>query len=338
MSVKSAEKHGNPGRLYVVGGRQRKLLFKNEDEAHLYEAALILQIDPADGSARTCVEYQSPPEARAGETSSVLFKSGTLCGNKLYVCTSTEVLVFEIPSFKRMNYISLPCFNDLHHVTPSQDGNLLVANTGLEMVVKFDATGNLLAQWDVLGDAPWARFSSDTDYRQIASTKPHRSHPNFVFELGTEVWVTRFMQRDAVCLTSPGRRIDISLEAPHDGVTCGDNICFTTVDGKIVIVGRDDLRIKTVVNLDKIDNEGKALLGWCRSLLPVDDRLMWVGFTRVRKTAFKENLLWVKHRFRETENPTHLALYDLVAGKRLREIDLEQYGMNVVFGIYPVPT
>ena len=77
------------------------------------------------------------------------------------------------------------------------------------------------------------------------------------------------------------------------------------------------------------------MLGWCRGLLPLDSRRLWVGFTRVRKTRFKENLLWVKHAFRDRERPTHMALYDLAEKKLLQEIDLEKFGMNVVFGMYP---
>ena len=83
------------------------------------------------------MEYQSPAEARANENSSNVFKAGTLIGDTLYACTSTEVLIFKLPEFKQIGYISLPCFNDVHHVTPSSDGNLLVASTGLDMVVKF---------------------------------------------------------------------------------------------------------------------------------------------------------------------------------------------------------
>jgi len=43
----------------------------------------------------------------------------------------------------------------------------------------------------------------------------------------------------------------------------------------------------------------------------------------------------VKHAFRDVEEPTHIALYDLAARKRLQEIDLEPYGMNVIFSIFP---
>jgi hypothetical protein len=90
--------------VYVLGARQRNVLLKPEEEWHFYESALILQIDTDTGETRPCVEYQSPPEARS--------------------------------EFKRIGYISLPCFNDLHHVTPTEDGNLLVVSTGLDLVVK----------------------------------------------------------------------------------------------------------------------------------------------------------------------------------------------------------
>jgi len=320
--------------VYVLGARQRELLFKNEQEQRLYESALIVRLDPDGGSADLCVEYQSPPEARAHELSSNIFKSGTLVGANLYTCTSTEILTFQVPSFKRSGYISLPCFNDLHHVTPTQDGNLLVANTGLDAVVKLTPEGGILEEWSVLREDLWARFSRDIDYRKVESTKPHRSHPNFVFEMNGNPWVTRFFQRDAVCLTSPEKRIEISVEKPHDGLLFGGRLFFTTVDGRIVIVSGDSLAVERVVDLNPIDNPSNALLGWCRGLLPVDERRIWVGFTRVRKTKFTENLLWVKHGFRSSEKPTHIALYDLAEQRCVQEIDLEPYGLNVVFGIY----
>ena len=322
--------------LYALGGRQRKLLIKDEEEFSLYESALILELDPNSGNVRTCVEYTSPNEVRAHEHSSVLFKAGTIVGKTLYACTSTEVIIFSLPEFHRIGYVSLPALNDVHHVTPTSDGNLLVANTGLDMVIKFNLRGEVLSEWAVLDEAPWSRFSRDTDYRKVDSTKPHQSHPNFVFELDGETWVTRFRQRDAICVDQPTRRIDIKTQSPHDGLICGDRIFFTTVDGTIVIANARTLQVDEVVDLKQINGSG-ALLGWCRGVLPVDDRRMWVGFTRVRKTKFRENILWAKHVFRPgmIEKPTHLALYDIVERKWIQEFDLEQHGMNAVFSVLP---
>jgi len=322
--------------LYVLGGRQRRLLLKKEEEWNLYEAAIILEIDLESGSVKTLVEYKTPLEASAGENSSSVFKSGTLIGDRLYACTSTELLVFQLPQFQVVKYISIPCFNDVHHVAPGSDGSLLVANTGLDMVVKLTAEGDVLRYWNVLGEDPWSLFSSERDYRKVDSTKPHRSHPNFVFELEGEIWVTRFRQRDAICLSDPHKRIEIAIESPHDGLVTEDRIYFTTVDGRVVIVDRNSLRIEMVVDLKEIDGQG-CILGWCRGILPLDDRCCWIGFTRVRKTQLHENVLWVKKLLHDgvTERPTHITLYDLVDRKSLREINLETHGMNVVFSMFP---
>src|SRR5205807_3541516 len=130
---------------------------------------------------------------------------------------------------RRVGYVSLPCFNDLHHVRPSGDGNLIAVNTGLDMVVKFTPQGRVLQEWWVLDEPRWSRFSRTLDYRKVESTKPHQSHPNFAFVLEGDLWVTRFRQRDAICLTKPGGRIDIGVESPHDGLLSGNRIWFTTV-------------------------------------------------------------------------------------------------------------
>jgi hypothetical protein len=323
--------------LYLTGGRQRKLLFKNEEEQRLYEAALILRLDPTSDASELKVEYKSPPEARASEETSDVFKSSTIVGSRFYTCTSTEVLVYEMPEFRRISYVSLPCFNDLHHVTPTRDGNLLVAVTGLDMVVKFTPEGKVLNYWNVLGKDPWARFSPEVDYRKVESTKPHDSHPNAAFELGDDVWVTRLQQRDAICLTRPGLRINIEVQRPHDGLLWNGQLYFTTVDGRIVIANPESLQVERIVDLHEIHRNSQhedILLGWCRGILPVDERRIWVGFTRVRKTMFMENVLWIKKGFQNKSKPTHLGLYDIAEQKCLQEIDLEGHGMNVIFGIY----
>jgi hypothetical protein len=322
--------------LYVLGGKQRKLLLKQEEEWNLYESALILKLDTQSGSVQTCVEYRTPPDARAHEDASILFKSGTRVGDILYACTNTEVLVFKLPQFQILSYVSLTCFNDVHHVVPSHDGTLLAATTGLDMVVRFTPRGELLEEWSVLQEPPWQRFSRTIDYRKVESTKPHQSHPNFVFELGQNVWVTRLRQRDAICLTDPGKgkRIDLALESPHDGFVRGKEIFFTLVDGRVVVANADTLMVDRVVDL-KTMNDPNALLGWCRGVLPLQDGKLWVGFTRVRKTRIRENILWVKHVFRQgmIERATHIGLYDVAQQRCLQEFDLEAHGMNIVFSV-----
>jgi len=328
-------------RLYVLGGRQRRSLLKDPvKEWHWYETALILEVDTVNGTARTCVEYKTPPEARASDTSNINFHSGALIGDTLYTCTATEVLTYKVPQFHQVGYFSLPCFNDLHHVTPTSDGNLLVVNTGLDMIVKCTLQGQVLAEWSALDEAPFARFSRDIDYRKVEHTKPHMSHPNFAFELDGEAWVTRFHQRDAVSLNGSRKRIEIAVEKPHDGILTGDRIYFTAVDGKIVIVNRNTLRVDQVFDLRPIqDRDGQVLPAWCRGLLLVDERKIWVGLTRIRMTQFRENIRWIKTVVHEgtVVKPTHIALFDLVDKQCLQEFDLEPYGINAIYGIFYAP-
>jgi hypothetical protein len=324
-------------KIYVSGGRLRNTIFRKLEEWQSCDAARLIELDPAKGQARTCVEYVSPPEVCPDELPAILFKSAALQGNHLYACTSTEVLIYELPSFRLLRYISLPCFNDLHHVCPTQRGTVLVVVTGLDMVVEITTTGSVIREWSVLGDDPWARFSRHTDYRKVPTTKPHKSHPNHVFEIDQEVWVTRLQQRDAICLTTPGPRIDIAVQRPHDGYIFGDRIYFTTVDGHIVIASRKTLKVEQTIDLNQMSGQSGQALGWCRGVLPLDERRLWVGFTRVRPTKFAENVSWIKNGGTHRPRPSHIALYDLERKTCEQEIELEPHGIGVVFSLLPVP-
>jgi hypothetical protein len=323
--------------FYVTGGRLRSTLFRKLEEWQSCEQALLIELDPARNQSRACVEYVSPPDVCPEVLPAVLFKSATLQENQLYTCTSTEVLVYELPSFRLLHYISLPCFNDLHHVCPTHQGTLLVAVTGLDLVQEITTTGKVVREWSVLGEDPWARFSPHTDYRKVPTTKPHKSHPNHVFELDQEVWVTRLQQRDAICLTTPGHRIDIGAQRPHDGYVFGDRIYFTTVDGHIVIADRKTLQVKETIDLNQMSREPGQTLGWCRGVLPVDERWLWVGFTRVRPTKFVENVTWIRHGNSHRHRPSHVALYDLERKTCEQEIELEPHGIGVIFSLLPLP-
>ena len=322
--------------FYVVGGRLRSTMFRKLEEWQACEQALLIELDPSTNQSKVRVEYVSPPELCPKDSPTVQFKSATLEGNKLYACTSTEVLIYDLPDFKLARSISLPLFNDLHHVYPSERGTILVVVTGLDMVVEVSVAGELLREWSVIGESLWARFSRLTDYRLVPTTKPHRSHPNHVFEINGDVFVTRFQQRDAICLTRPGLRVDIGVQSPHDGYIAGDKIYFTTVDGHVVIANKETLEVEQTIDLNTMSGQSGQILGWCRGLLPIDERWLWVGFTRVRPTRFIENVAWMKHGASRHKS-THIALYDLKLRKCECEIELEPHGIGVVFSLLPVP-
>lgn len=229
-------------KIFVGGGQLRRSVFRKLEEWEFCKRAMLVEIDPATKSSRNCVEYESPKEAAPDELPAIIFKSPTLRDNKLYACTSTEVMIYDLPSFRLATYISLPFFNDVHHVYPTPQGTLLVMVTGLDIVAEVSLDGEFLRHWDVMGEDTWSIFSKDTDYRKIPTTKPHRAQP-------------------------------------------------------------------------------------------LDERFLWVGFTRVRPTKFRENLNWARQRLRN-RRPSHIALYDLQSGSCLEEIETEPHGIGVVFKLF----
>lgn len=302
------------------------------DAERRFDAAIILRLNTSAQTSDKIIEYHTPPAAKAHPQSSDVFASGTLCGNRLYACTYTEVIVYDIPSFRQVTRMSLPCFNSLHHVRPTNRGSLLVANTGLDMVLEMTLDGTVLRDWSVLGNKAWDRFSRSVDYRKL-STKPHLSHPNFVFEISDNVWVTRLCQKDAICLTRPAAPIKINLERPHDGLLHEDLLYFTTVDGHLVIV--DSISLKTLSIIDLRTFRGYRFAGpaWCRGVLVISPGMVCVGFTRIRKPLLLNAANCIRHGFREVDPPTHLAVFDLQKRECLDAINLEPHEINILFGI-----
>ena len=96
--------------------------------------------------------------------------------------------------------------------------------------------------------------------------------------------------------------------------------------------------VEQTIDLNRISNQNGQVLGWCRGVLPLNERRLWVGFTRVRPTKFVENVAWIKHGGTHLHKPSHLALYNLEQGRCEQEIDLEPHGIGVVFSVLPVPS
>lgn len=321
--------------LWVVGGEQRAGLLV-ADEWRGFRTAVVARVD--ENGARRVLEHETPPDRRPAGEGSHCFKAATFRDGTAYLCTDTEVLVCDLPGFAIRRVISLPCFNDLHHVVPGPDGRLWVAVTGLDAVAEVTPEGELVRLYDALGGDPWERFTPATDYRRVPSTKPHRSHPNHVFFLAGRPWVTRFEQRDAVPLDGGDGRLAIGGNGPHDGQVDGGRVHFTSVDGRLVGVEPASGR-RQELDLNPLAAEPGRPLGWCRGLLVEGDRA-WVGFTRLRHTALHRNLSWVRHGFRESPHraaPPRVALYDLRRPALLREMLLQDAGMDAVFSLHPAP-
>jgi len=327
--------------LYVAGGTHKQDA-RQRQEWHRYLQGLIVSVDLNSGEVRTCASHVSPPEACADEDPAVTFKAGTIVGDRFLACTMTEVLVYSLPDFRQVGYISKPFFNDCHHVSLLENGNLIVVSTGLDMVFELTEQGDVVREWCVLEEEPWTRFSRDIDYRKVPSTKPHQSHPNYSFLLGGDLWVTRLRQRDSVRLTFTNsdmalRRIPIGDEGVHDGMLRDGKIYFTTVDGTVVVVDAQSGEVLQTHRLAEILRTDHPL-GWCRGVELLDKDIVVVGFSRLRATKFEHNLRWVKHTLgRGTFGlfPTRVAAFDLAKGEQLWEVNLERTGVNSLFSIHP---
>jgi len=326
-----------PEAIWIVGGEQRGIPHWTR-EWKLYKSGLVVKAE--GGQLQRVLKYQTPPEHCADESPSILFKAASIRGNRAYLCTQTEVLICDFPSFAIQKIISLPCFNDVHHVAVAPDGRLFVAVTGLDAVAELAPDGALLRLISVTGESVWHRFSQTVDYRKVATTKPHRAHPNFVFFLDGDPWVTRFEQCDAIPLDGnpKGRPVfKLGNEPVHDGFVIADNIYFTAVNGLIL---RFNLTSGEMRQFDL--NKMRGLyhdrpLGWCRGILPLADKT-WVGFSRVRFTTLRNNLDWIRRGFRYANRhppaPTRIACYDLAKGVLVEEINLENESMSTVFSIH----
>lgn len=333
---------------YVVGG-QTQVVRPKADNARTLDTAVIIKVDLATGTAERAVEYRTPPAACADVNPSITFKSSTIRDGLLYACTETEVLVYRLPGFTLERYVSLPLFNDLHHVMPTDDGNLLIAVTGLDMVVEIDGRDRVVREWDTSDQGLWTRFSRDIDYRKIADTRPRISHPNFVYTIGDDIWVNRSDLSDAQCLTAPERRVQIVLEGvrddryPHDGHVYQGHVYFTAVDGHVIVADARTDQVVRFVDTAAIFPRGDRP-GWCRGLKNLSADRVLIGYTRLRRTRLAERTAWLKSRVKTAIGidegaqaivslPTQVALVDMAAGRLETSMNLEQHGMNAVFSI-----
>lgn len=323
--------------LIISGGRQRRHAL-DLDEWQAYEKGLLIRYELEAGKSEVVVEYETPRQYAPAELPSITFKAGGISRRSLYVCTQTEVVVFDVDSWKQLRHWTDPILNDVHHVFPRGD-SMWVANTGCDNVLEVAADSRIISTWHTAPNGPRVDLDMSRDLRLLPTTKPHPAHTNFVFEFCDAMWATRFQQKDAIRLDKSDR-LDIAIGSPHDGIPLGNRVFFTTVNGFVVSFSSQDLqRSRQVFDLNQISRKDQEL-GWCRGILPISESRAWVGFSRLRPTKLRENLSWIKQGFRKlgTYNmqPTRIALFDFAANRCEKEIDLESVGLNAVFGIYGI--
>ncbi len=290
-----------------------------------YGAGVIASI--GSGDPRVAHTYVSGTDVRNPDDP-MLFKCATQRGDLLYATTETEVIVYRLPDFEILHHLSHRWFNDVHHVLPTSAGSLLVASSGAESVLELDLDGELLGVYPA-GDEPSPAIDEDRDLRFGVNLKPHAIHPNHLFLVGDEPWVTRFERRDAVSLVDRRRRIAIERQRVHDGHVVDGQVWFTTVDGAVVV---GDPETGHIVDTFDLNESRQAVIpGWCRGLLVGQDHF-WVGFSRIRQTAVRSRLSWLRTGL-TTSLPTRVERWDRSTRTMDESIDLEPLGVNAVFSI-----
>ncbi len=223
----------------------------------------------------------------------MMFKGAHVSGDQMHVVTNTEVLNYGLNEFQLVDVMTHPSFNDLHAVL-SDSGGIYVCNTGLEIVQKFTSSGKLCEEWNIADSPTWRRFDRNTDYRKVASTKPHDVHINHLFEMDGEIWVTLGSRRMARSLTNAERVVDMDAHFGsdekvlcHDGVVRDGYIYFTSVNGTVLVVDRNSLKVE-----DRIDFSSEKRVGWTRGVEVVGQKA-YIGVTKIRHSKYREYTRWM---------------------------------------------
>lgn len=281
--------------LLITGGVLRENGFEL-GEGKYYGCAKLLRLNTASSSVEELLAIDEGNDNFPDSHPNLEFTVGDVEGDRLWLATDTEIRCYHYPSLRLIGTFSHPCFHNIHSVAIRGD-EIYVTSTGLDMVVVLNKhNGTILRYLNAEGKPIWHRFSPDVDYRKQHSTRPHDCHPNYVFWIDDEPWVTRCTQEDAVSLNDMSNRIDISGSkrpiSVHDGIVRGRRIFFTTVDASLVVADARTPERNAVIDISSMKGFG-GLRGWCRGLY-VDGDTCYVGFSRLRRTKRLEKIKWAQ--------------------------------------------
>lgn len=327
--------------LLISGGVLRPNGFEL-GEGKYYGCAKLLRLDLETGDVSTLLSVDKGNANFPDTDPNLEFTIGDVEGEYLWLSTDTEIRKYRYPGMELISTYSYPFFHNIHSVVV-RGPELYVTSTGLDMVVVLNkADGSLVRLINAEGLPVWHRFSQDTDYRKLHSTRPHDCHPNYVFWIGDEPWVTRCTQEDAVSLNDFSKRIDVSGSrrpiSVHDGIVVGERILFTTVDGAIVIANSTTLAVEEVVELHAMKGFA-GVRGWCRGLC-VAGEILYVAFSRLRRTRKLEKIQWVGRLLSkgDVHNSASVLAVDLARKTIVRDYRMPADIIDAIYCLLPEPS
>lgn len=320
--------------VILSGGMQRNNA-RNLSSGQWHYKARLLSLNMQTDVCSVLVDYVTPEDARPEVCPSIRFTAMHMDGDRIYVPTGTEILIYSYPNMDLVDYISHPEFNDVHHVASYGD-YIYVVSTGLDSIYIINKNDKTNFTRRYVGLTPFEeRFNpEEVDYRKINSTMPHEAHPNFVLDIGGAMWATRLNQHDIVCIDDLSKTVNLSDYPVHDGIDVNGKKYFTGVDGRIVIFNPNTMLVEQVHNLNQFESRG-APLGWCRGLC-VNGDVAYVGFSALRNTKIKESIKWLVNKTKGVGHfalPTRIAAYDLDKGVLIKEHVFKDVPIDAIFSI-----
>jgi hypothetical protein len=321
----------------IVGGQERENAIAG-DNHFAYAKGKVVVFDEETRTCKDFIDYVSPQQYLPGEGGSICFTAASVHKNRLYCCTRTEVLVYDIKELTLLLHFSHPLMNDVHHVD-FKDGVIYVVATGVDGVLKFNEQGEFIEFVNVVEGYDVIERFGNVDFRKLPTTKPHKVHPNFV-TLGVDsVFVTQFHSHKIFNMLDPSDSFEISTNRMHDGHYENGKGYYTCVDGKVVVV---DYSSKSEEVIHEFANLESTIMhhGWCRGLSKTSDNQFIIGFSRLRPTKNVLNISWIKD-FKKNLRltaclPTRISKYDFNSNQVIWSFNLEEVGVNVVYSILPL--
>lgn len=321
-------------KLLLSGGCLRSNGFEL-GEGKYYGRASLVELDLLTGKFSTVLSKVQGGENYPTEHPNLQYTAGCVDGDIFWLPTDTEIYKYRLPGLSLEAVFSHPCFHNIHSVH-AIDGDIIASSTGVDnVVVMNDQTGEIKRIINTQGKDPWHRFSPKVDYRLVHSTRPHDSHPNFVFKLGDDLWATRCTQEDAVNLSDVSQTIDLSIGGDlsvHDGVWWDDKLVFTRVDGALVVC--DPIQRKVIEAFDPFGGALNRPVGWCRGL-HIDGDMFYIGYSKVRKTNLKSKIKFLtKLNFKYSSGSLVVALN--IKARKVKAVHTPPEGMiDAIYGIMP---
>ena len=210
---------------------------------------------------------------------------GTVHGERLWICSSNQVIGINKNTLRIDAIIDDPLFNDLHHVL-AEDDVITVVNTGLESIDTFSYKGELQRRVLLTSDDRTSfRTSHVPDFRVIES-KPHFMHANYCSRTEDgDLLVTFIRQRRIVNSRDWSWASPEFSSPPHEGylqvypITGKNLLWVTTMPGFVIATDPDS---QEIVCSWKLSDYGISA-GWTRGLYILPHGIL-VGTTGIRKS------------------------------------------------------